>query len=338
MEILQYAKPDKYDIGNDIVLGKDNFVLACGGRNIGKTFSTKAWLWNRVATTGMPFITLGRDVGELDMLADTMFDNLQANGYLQDVQFYSYDIGRGIGKKLCIVENSEEVCVSIMLSLKKSDIIRKMSLENTCAMFFDEVISESGSYLRNEPNRLLSVYVTALRNRRPEDFPVVLLGNINGYYCPYYGQWNIEIPTIGETQYFNNGKIKFINLPDKYDKGTSSDVIGEMSESYSNFVNNNTLSSLPIKKEVNCTHISKIIVGNRCLSYDYKEGYLYFSLIEDTEGAIIAMDGWGNKPIDTAQYCSHVVRSVKRAMASKRIFYDSVKCYSVVMELTKLYW
>lgn len=338
MEILQYAKEDKYDIGNDINLGNDKFILSCGGRNIGKTFSAKCWLWNRVAITGMPFITLGRDVGELDLMADTMFDNLQKNGYLENIQFYSYDIGRGIGKKLCIVENEEEICISILLSLKKSDIIRKMSLENTCAIFFDEFISESGSYVKNEPNRLLSIYVTALRGREPSDLPVLLLGNINGYYCPYYGQWDIEIPKVGEIKYFNDNKIKFINLPDEFDKGSSASVIDGMSESYSNFVNNNTLVMLPIATPSNPIHISKIIVGNRCISYDYEDGYLYFSLVNDTEGAVIAMDGWGNKPIDTAQYCSNIVRSVKRAMAGKRIYYDSVKCYSVVMEFTKLYY
>lgn len=337
MEILQYADNKHYNIGDDIHKG-DRIVISCGGRNIGKTFSAKCWFWNRVCETGKPFVTLVREVAEVNLVANDFFDNLQARGFLTNINFYSYDVGKNIGKKLCYQEDGKEICVSIILSLKKSDTIKRMSLENTCGMFFDELISENGVYLRNEPNRLLSIYNTCIRSRELDDFPVLLLGNICGYYCPYFGQWDIEPPPIGNTVYYKNGKLKFMNLPDGiYEKGSVAEFINDMSETYGDLVNNNTLYSLPLGVCKNGTHICKILVGNRCISYDYESGYMYFSLTEDRENAIVALDIYGNKPIDSIGFCTQIVRSIKRSMIAKRVLYENNKCYSVIMELCKLY-
>ena len=85
-EILQ---SDNYFNIKDTIDFNYPFNIVVGGRNVGKTFSAKLWWLERALEKDKPFISLVREVGEVESVANDYFDNQKEKGYLQDFKFYN---------------------------------------------------------------------------------------------------------------------------------------------------------------------------------------------------------------------------------------------------------
>ena len=191
-----YYNPDKLFSYNFLV------GICIGERGCGKSFSMKLWCLKNFIKTGEQFIYLRRYKTELDTALATFWDDLQANGYFDDLHL---EVKKS--KMLTTLTCDGEVC-GYAIPLSTANILKSTSFPKVTTIVYDEFLLPAGNYryLKNETNCLLDVMETVFRLRQGR---TILLGNnIAPHSSPFFAYWNLELPANGEEfRTFKNGTI-----------------------------------------------------------------------------------------------------------------------------------
>ena len=259
-----------------------NFLLAfvIGERGVGKTFGAKVAMMKKFLKTGEQFIYLRRYKTELDMALNTFWDDLQSNGYFEDLALK-------VKKRKDLTEFTcdGEIC-GFAVPLSTSNILKSTAFPNVKTIIFDEFLLGAGGtyrYLKGEVNMMLDIIETVGRLR---DIQVVFLGNALGAcVSPYFTYFDLDLPYTGEFRTFKDGlivvnyiknyayreekkKSRFGRLIDDTDYGRyaiDNKMLGE---------NNNFIGKRPEGSWFWCT---LVINGTSLGVWGHKNGYMYIS-------------------------------------------------------------
>ena len=173
-----------------------NFIY--GERAPGKSFAVKREALERAWTTGKPCIGLIRrqkvDI-EVDRVEDYFIDrNVNVVSEVTQGEFTFIQQWR---KKLYFARTDEETgkvyrgsCIGKAFALSASKHDKSTGHPFIDFIIYEEVISEDGFYLPDEPFRLESLISTIMR--KDSQCKIYLIGNALSRVCPYFLEWNLK--------------------------------------------------------------------------------------------------------------------------------------------------
>lgn len=260
-----------------------NFLLAfvIGERGVGKSFNSKLAVLKRFIKTGEQFIYVRRYKTELDIALTSFWDDLQANGYFDDIEL-------GVKKNKLLTELTCEgkVC-GYAVPLSTSNILKSTPFPKVGTIIFDEFLLDTGGthhYLKHEVTMLLDVIESVFRLR---DGKTILLGNaLNVHASPYFCYWNLELPMDGsEFRTFEDGAIVVNYIRNmEYRNAKKKSRFGKLIEGteYGRYaIDNQVLRenySFIAKKPSKAEFYGMVVINGMNLGiWNGRDGYLYLS-------------------------------------------------------------
>lgn len=164
----------------DFVRQDDFFLNFCTSkRGAGKSFGSIKDCVQRFLDYGEHFVYLRRSQTELDLALPSIFQPLSVEGYFSD--------------KLLTVKNECFYCDGQIMgrgiAISTAYKLKSVSFPKVKTILFDEFISESNSYLKDEVTKFLSVIETIGRMR---DINIFCLANKSTIYNPYYVYFDVK--------------------------------------------------------------------------------------------------------------------------------------------------
>lgn len=260
-----------------------NFLIALviGERGVGKSFNAKIAVLKKFLKCGEQFIYLRRYKTELDSALATFWDDLQANGYFEDLNLKVKK-----SKMLTTFTCDGEVC-GYAVPLSTCNILKSTAFPKVKTIIFDEFILDTDSgtykYMKNEPQMLLDVIETVGRLR---DIQVIMLGNyINFFGCPYVAYWNLDLPYNSEFRSFKDGAIVVNYIKNQaYRDAKKQSRFGKLIEGtiYGDYaIDNKSLrenTAFIAKRPDKCKFYATIVINGSNLGlWQGIDGYLYVS-------------------------------------------------------------
>lgn len=181
-----------------------NFLMAfvIGERGVGKTFGAKVAVLKKFLKTGEQFIYLRRYKTELDTSLATFWNDLQGNGYFEDLELKVIK-----SKMLTKFTCNGKVC-GYAVPLSTANILKSTAFPHVKTIIFDEFILDGASgtyrYLKNEVTMMLDVIETVGRLR---EIQVLFLGNALSIVNPYFSYFELDLPYNSEFRTFKDGLI-----------------------------------------------------------------------------------------------------------------------------------
>lgn len=176
------------------------FIIA--ERGVGKTFGAKVAVLKKFLKTGEQFMYVRRYKTELDSSLATFWNDLQDNGYFEDLELKVLK-----SKLLTKFTCNGKVC-GYAVPLSTSNILKSTAFPKVNTIIFDEYLLQVGGtyrYLKNEMDLFLDLVETTFRLR---DGRVLMLGNcINTYASPYFSYWDLDISDGKEFKSYKDGAI-----------------------------------------------------------------------------------------------------------------------------------
>lgn len=169
-------------------------ALVCSrGRSLGKTFSFVKTFVEHFEETGEKVILMCRTQNQVGEIADGIM-----KGYLEVKRpgYFIKEVRKGYGVYgdvlLCHMEDEEIVKehMGYVIPLNAADKIKTISSKfvDSWCMFFDEFQPESGRYLPDEVNKLMSIHTSVARGggQSRRFFPIYLCSNSINIFNPYF--------------------------------------------------------------------------------------------------------------------------------------------------------
>lgn len=171
-----------------------NFVV--GARSAGKTFNTLTYCCDKFFKAApddpFEFAYIRRYKPEMKQTQEHLFDDLVANGYLENCKINTKNNPGLINKK---------PVVNFFTLSTTAGMVKSVPYPNVKLIVFEEFLVNKGQrYLPNEVDRFLELYVTIARNR---DVPVLFLANATSQSNPYFLKFGIR-PNGQEFQKIKN--------------------------------------------------------------------------------------------------------------------------------------
>lgn len=260
-----------------------NFLIGfvIGERGCGKSFGSKLWCLKNFIKTSEQFIYIRRYKTELDTALATFWDDLQANGYFDDLKL---EVKKS--KMLTTFTVDGEVC-GYAVPLSTANILKSTSFPKVTTILFDEFLLDTGGsyrYLKHEVTMFLDVIETVGRLR---DIKVILLGNaLNVHASPYFAYWDLELPVNGnEFRTFKDGAIVVQYIKNlEYRNAKKASRFGKLIDGtdYGRYAIDNEVlrenNSFIAKRPPNSTFDGMIVINGVSLGiWNGKDGYLYLS-------------------------------------------------------------
>ncbi|USP03610.1 phage DNA encapsidation protein [Bartonella taylorii] len=202
-------------------------------RGLGKTFSALRFVCNAYKKRNEQFIYVRRTQKEIQHVKDTMFIALEKEGIIKPCEFrckgedilYNSEIYLDELEKFSRGREETEAKISTKISYRlpplfkaKNDMLcgyliplslvnqyKHRSFSNVKTIIFDEYICEQGKYLKNEPEKLISLCETVFRLR--DDVRIICLGNSVSHYNPYLDFFDLRNHHTNEFSFFRKKLI-----------------------------------------------------------------------------------------------------------------------------------
>ena len=259
-----------------------NFLMAfvIGERGVGKTFGAKVAVLKKFLKTGEQFIYLRRYKTELDTSLATFWDDLQGNGYFEDLELKVVK-----SKMLTKFTCNGKVC-GYAVPLSTANILKSTAFPHVKTIIFDEFILDGASgtyrYIKNEVTMMLDVIETVGRLR---DIQVLFLGNALSIVNPYFSYFELDLPYNGEFRTFKNGLIVVNYIKNlKYREAKKKSRFGSLIDStdYGRYAIDNEMlrdnKHFIAKKPADANFHGVLVVnGVNVGIWLSKDGYLYLS-------------------------------------------------------------
>ena len=260
-----------------------DFLIAfvIGERGVGKSFNAKLAMLTKFIRTGEQFIYIRRYKTELDTALATFWDDLQGNGYFDDLHLTVKK-----SKMLTELQCDGAVC-GYAVPLSTANILKSTAFPNVSTIIFDEFLLDNAGtyrYLKNEVTLLLDVIETVFRLREGK---TILLGNaLNVHASPYFAYWNLELPDNGkEFRTFKDGAIVVNYIRNlAYRDAKKKSRFGKLIDGteYGKYAIENEVlrenNSFIAKRPSNSTFYGMLIINGVNLGiWNGRDGYLYLS-------------------------------------------------------------
>lgn len=261
-----------------------NFLIAfvIGERGVGKSFNSKLAVLKKFIRTGEQFLYIRRYKTELDTALSNFWDDLQANGYFDDLKL-EVKKSKMLTKFLC----DGEVC-GYAVPLSTANILKSTPFPNVSTIIFDEFLLDTGGtyrYLKHEVTMFLDVIESVGRLR--DNLKVILLGNaLNVHASPYFAYWDLELPQNGsEFRTFKDGAIVVNYIRNlEYRKAKKASKFGKLIDGteYGKYAIDNEVlreNNSFIQKRPNSSVFEAVIIVNGISLgiWNGHDGYMYLS-------------------------------------------------------------
>ena len=261
-----------------------DFLIAfvIGERGVGKSFNSKVAVLKKFIKTGEQFIYIRRYKTELDTALATFWNDIQANGYFDDLRL-EVKKSKMLTQFLC----DGKVC-GYALPLSTANILKSTPFPNVSTIIFDEFLLDTGGtyrYLKHEVTMFLDVIESVGRLR--DNLKVILLGNaLNVHASPYFAYWSLELPMDGsEFRTFKDGAIVVNYIRNlKYRKAKKASKFGKLIDGteYGRYAIDNEVlrenNSFIEKRPSNATFDAVLVINGMSLGiWNGRNGYMYLS-------------------------------------------------------------
>lgn len=261
-----------------------NFLIAfvIGERGVGKSFNSKLAVLKKFIRSGEQFLYIRRYKTELDTALSNFWDDLQANGYFDDLKL-EVKKSKMLTKFLC----DGEVC-GYAVPLSTANILKSTPFPNVSTIIFDEFLLDTGGtyrYLKHEVTMFLDVIESVGRLR--DNLKVILLGNaLNVHASPYFAYWDLELPQNGsEFRTFKDGAIVVNYIRNlEYRKAKKASKFGKLIDGteYGKYAIDNEVlreNNSFIQKRPNSSVFEAVIIVNGISLgiWNGHDGYMYLS-------------------------------------------------------------
>ncbi|WP_208434402.1 phage DNA encapsidation protein [Bartonella taylorii] len=202
-------------------------------RGLGKTFSTLRFVCNAYKKRNEQFIYVRRTKEEIGRVKDEMFIALENQGIIKPFEFrcegdcilYNPEIHLDELKKFCQGRGETEARISTKRPYRKPSIFKAKndtlcgyliplslvnqykhcSFSNVKTIIFEEYICEQGKYLKNEPEKLVSLCESVFRHR--DGGRIICLGNNVSQSNPYFDFFDLRNHHKNEFTFFREQSI-----------------------------------------------------------------------------------------------------------------------------------
>ena len=185
----------KYVKQSDIqgCLQHSDFLLLLGERSNGKSYSSKNLILRQCYLYAQEFIYLRRyDLDTKDSLCVSYFNDCPVED-MTNGEYTCIDVWRK-GIYFSNVDENGKIKhgkkIGYCHALSSAEHYKSLSFPDVNYIIYEEVVSQDGRYLFNEPSKLQQYVSTIYRNRKGK---VILIGNTISRICPYYREWNLKI-------------------------------------------------------------------------------------------------------------------------------------------------
>ena len=261
-----------------------NFLIAfvIGERGVGKSFNSKVAVLKKFIRTGEQFLYIRRYKTELDTALANFWDDLQANGYFDDLHL-EVKKSKMLTQFLC----DGEIC-GYAVPLSTANILKSTPFPKVSTIIFDEFLLDTGGtyrYLKHEVTMFLDVIESVGRLR--DNLKVILLGNaLNVHASPYFAYWDLELPVDGsEFRTFKDGAIVVNYIRNlEYRKAKKASKFGKLIDGteYGKYAIDNEIlrenNSFIGKRPHNAVFECELIINGTPLGmWNGHDGYMYIS-------------------------------------------------------------
>ncbi len=182
------------------------FLMIIGERSNGKSYAIKKRVLENAYKKSEQFIVVRRT--DLELKGDAIslyFEDMPISSITRNEWetvtrkgegiYFARDNGKG-GLEL-------SKPIGYALAISKSQVYKSRAYPTVGEIILEEFLSESGFYMRNEVERLISIVSTVFRRRSGK---VWMIGNTISRICPYFSEWGIKIKTQkqGEIHIYSN--------------------------------------------------------------------------------------------------------------------------------------
>lgn len=256
------------------------YAFVIGERGCGKSFNAKVAMLKKFLKTGEQFIYLRRYKTELDTALTNFWDDLQSNGYFEDLELKVVK-SKMLTKFMC----NGEVC-GYAVPLSTANILKSTSFPKVKTIVFDEFLLDGAcgtyKYLKNEVTMILDITETVFRLREGQ---VLFLGNALSITNPYFAYFDLDLPYNGEFRSFKDGMILVNYIKNQaYRDVKKNSRFGKLIDGteYGRYAIDNEMlrdnDHFLAKKPSNAKYYGMLIVNGTSIGiWDAPDGYLYVS-------------------------------------------------------------
>ena len=174
---------------------KCDYLLLLGERSNGKSYCVKSICVEEAIQNHRMFIYLKRyDLEVKDSLCVSYFADLPVQEMTKG-EYSCIDVFR---KGIYLANIDEETGkvkrgqkIGICHALSGAEHYKSLQFPEVDNIIYEEIVSQNGQYLYNEPDALQQYVSTIFRNNRKGK--VYLVGNTISRICPYYSAWELNV-------------------------------------------------------------------------------------------------------------------------------------------------
>lgn len=174
-------------------LKDSDFLLVLGERSNGKSYSSKNLIIKECWKNNKEFIYLRRyDLDVKDSLCVGYFGDCPIET-MTGGEYTCVDVWRKSIYLSNIDENGKVKHgqkIGYCHSLSGAEHYKSLAFPDVNYIIYEEVVSQDGRYLFNEPSKLQQYVSTIFRHRKGK---VILIGNTISRICPYYNEWDLKV-------------------------------------------------------------------------------------------------------------------------------------------------
>lgn len=170
-----------------------DYLLLLGERSNGKSYASKNLIIADCFKNNKEFIYLRRyDLDTKDSLCVGYFGDCPIEE-MTEGKYTCVDVWRK-GIYLSNIDENGKVKhgqkIGYCHALNQAEHYKSLAFPEVNYIIYEEVVSQDGRYLFNEPSKLQQFISTIYRHRKGK---VILIGNTISRICPYYNEWNLKV-------------------------------------------------------------------------------------------------------------------------------------------------
>lgn len=191
---------------NDINGEKPEIYICTSNRSAGKTTYFNRLVVNRFLKRQAKFCLVYRYVYELENVADKFFKDI-GKLFFKGMDFISRPVGNGVYCELYL----DTFHCGYAVALNNADQLKKYShmLSDTDSMLFDEFMSETNHYCKDEVEKLMSIHTSIARGNGLQSryVPLYMISNPVSLLNPYYVAMGISHKIQSNTHFLKGDGV-----------------------------------------------------------------------------------------------------------------------------------
>lgn len=302
--------------------------MIIGPRGCGKSYGLKKYAVNKWIKSGEMFLYVRRYSNELEMVKNTVFNDLQEFNIKCDGDVYVM----------------EESIIGYCMSLSSANKFKSASYPTVTTIIFDEFIIDEKAgerYLKNEIEKFLNLLETVIRTR--DNVRVFMLANSISFVNPYTMYWGLEyngkqfIKTADNlvlVEIYQDEEFTEFKRDTKLGRLIDNSDFGKMAIDNS-FINDNY--TFIKKRKGNWRYVCGFKLDGINIGF-WKWGNLYFFDNKcDMNNVIFVMNEYDHTENTRLDKRPAVLKPVVNALKNNRVSFSSLQVKKIVLKMLRKY-